>query len=85
MLLIDKTEHGIKIDIRGGQTQILAELGVLVATVQESIGDSINIYEALNHPIQRCLIKAYVKAMREGSNGKNEEPIVQKSNTGGKE
>ncbi|GEM_PF-6667886 len=73
MLLVDKNEHGVRIEIKGGGSHILAELGILVATVQESVGTSLNVYEALNNPIQKCLTQAYMKAMRENS-GQTKEP-----------
>ena len=73
MLMINKSERGLEIEMNGELGHILAELGLLVAAVSEAAGEKIDVYSALNDPIQKCLTKAYLKAMR-SSGAKAKEP-----------
>lgn len=83
MLMIDKSEKGITIDIRGNAPSILAELGVLVEAVQEQIG-GMDVCSTLNDPIGKCLARSYLKAMR-SSGAKAKEPERKADSAEGKE
>lgn len=84
MLMIDGRKNGITLNISGDSSSILAELGVLVAAVSEAVGEKIDVYSALNDPIQKCLTKAYLKAMR-SSGAKAKEPERKADSTESKE
>lgn len=64
MLMIDKSENGIVISISGDEVSILAELGVLVETVQEKIGKKADVYSLLNDPLGKCLTRGFLREMK---------------------
>lgn len=75
MLTIDKSESGMVISMEGNAPSILAELGILVEAVQEQLKGKVDVRNALNDPIQKCLSRAYLKAMRE-----NKQPNERRQN-----
>lgn len=75
MLTIDKSESGMVISMEGNAPSILAELGILVEAVQEQLKGKADVRSALNDPIQKCLSRAYLKAMRE-----NKQPNERRQN-----
>lgn len=70
MLMIDKGENGLVIKVKGDIGHVLAELGILVETLDESNG---GVYDALNNPIAKHLVRIYLKEMR-GNGAKAKEP-----------
>lgn len=70
MLMIEKSKDGLQIKAVGDIGTLLAELGVLVETLDERVG---GVYDALNNPIAKCLTRAYLKEMR-GNGAKAKEP-----------
>lgn len=81
MLMIDKGENGLVIKAEGDIGHLLAELGILVETLDESIG---GVYDALNNPIARCLTRTYIKGMR-GNGAKAKQPERKADGTESKE
>lgn len=69
MLMIEKKDAGIAIEISGDAINILTELGVLIEVVQAKL-EKVDVYSALNDPIQRCLASSYLKAIRSNKGAK---------------
>ncbi len=68
--MIEKSKDGLEIKVVGDIGTLLAELGMLVETLDERVG---GVYDSLNNPIAKCLTRAYLKGM--GGNGaKAKEP-----------
>ena len=73
MLMIDIGENVFTCKIEGSTPQYaLAELTILVETVQEKVKD-LDVYGALNDPMQKALARAYLKEIR-GNNAEKKEP-----------
>lgn len=74
MLMIEKSDTGISIEITGEEEHIFAELNILVQSVQEAIGKTIDLRSALNDPILKCLSSSFFEDMGRSKGAKEKEP-----------